>query len=194
MDMTRQDRKERTRAAILEAAGGLCARQGFLATRTAEVAVRAGLSHGAVFVHFPTRDALLVAVVERAMAGILQAMHERLEAGATVRELLRGHLDGLATREELYAWLVREASGLPLALADAVACLHSTLSWHLAQAAERERAAGRIRAIPDHFLFNCWIGLVHHYLVNREHFAGEGPVLRHHAEELVANFWLMIRT
>ena len=188
----RSRQKDLTRARLLEAAGRLVCAQGFLAFRTLDLARAAEVSHGTVFVHFPTREALLVALVEERLAAVLRSIHARLESGADIGTLLRQHLEGLAPHEELYSWLVREQSGLPQELADALAGVNSTLSWHLTQAAARGRAAGTIKDVPDHFLFNCWIGLVHHYLANPGHFAPGASVIQTRGEELVRNFMNII--
>ena len=48
---------------MLEAASRLMSEQGFAGTRTADVAEDVGVSHGALFVHFPRREDLLLEVV-----------------------------------------------------------------------------------------------------------------------------------
>lgn len=192
-DNLREQQKKVTRAKILAVATRLCRQQGFLALRTLDVARAAGLAHGSVFVHFPTRDELLAAVIEGMATAMLSDIHQKVEAEAGVEAVLAGHLAGLAAVEDLYAWLVREQGGLPVGPADALAGVFSTLSWHLAQAAARERHDGRLKDLPDHFLFNCWIGLVHHYLVNRDRFAPGASVLERRGQELLGNFMMMIR-
>jgi AcrR family transcriptional regulator len=189
----RDSQKAATRARILAVAAGLCRSHGFLALRTLDVAREAGLAHGSVFVHFPSREDLLAAVIGDMAAAMLSDIHARVEAGAGFEAVLAGHLDGLRGTEDLYSWLVREQGGLPVDPADELAGVHSTLSWHLAQAAERERRQGRLKDLPDHFLFNCWIGLLHHYLANRERFAPGGSVLERCGPELLRDFLAMVR-
>jgi len=57
-----------------------------------------------------------------------------------------------------------------------------------AQSAAGEQEAGRIRRLPVHLLFNTWVGLVHHYLINRDLFAPKGSVLRKHGPVLLTYF------
>ena len=73
-------RPEERRAQLLACAVGAFARHGFAATRHADVAADAGVSLPAVFVYFPTRDALTTAVldeVERYYGAMLRTAHER---------------------------------------------------------------------------------------------------------------------
>lgn len=68
---TRRDRQAtETRKRILGAAVRLFARQGYHKTTIADLAQAIGLTTGAVFYHFPTKDDVLEAVVEWLARGI----------------------------------------------------------------------------------------------------------------------------
>jgi AcrR family transcriptional regulator len=62
--LSREDRKARTRAELLEAAGELFRRQGFAATSLEQVAAEAGLTKGAVYAHFTSKVELFLSFVE----------------------------------------------------------------------------------------------------------------------------------
>lgn len=65
--MARQaERREATRGAILKAARSLFGEQGFADTSMDEIAAAAGVAKGAVYHHFPTKEALFEAVSEAA--------------------------------------------------------------------------------------------------------------------------------
>jgi TetR/AcrR family transcriptional regulator len=59
----RERRKEARPGELLEAALDLFVEKGFAATRVEEVALRAGVSKGTLFLYFPTKDELFKAVV-----------------------------------------------------------------------------------------------------------------------------------
>ena len=61
---TQAERREGTITALLDATVACLAESGYAATSTAAVCARAGVSQGALFRHFPTRQALLVATAE----------------------------------------------------------------------------------------------------------------------------------
>ena len=184
----RADRKAETRRRILDTAKRLCARRGFAATRTIDVAKHARVSHGSVFVHFPSREDLMGEVVGAMAREITDAVHTRAHGGGSLRDTLAAHLDALAEHEDAIRWLLLETPTLPRGFHLAWVGLQSAISIHLAEAAEREIAAGRVRRMPIHLLFNTWIGLVHHYVINRELFAPGRSVLRAHGAELLDHF------
>jgi len=186
--------KEQTRRRIVERAAGLCARTGFAALRTADVARAARLSHGAVFVHFPSREDLLVAVAAQIGTEIAERLHTLAAKGASLRAVLRAHLACLAEREDAYRWLVIEGPGLPEGFRSSWIGLQSAVSFHIAQAAGREMAAGRVRPMPIHLLFNTWVGLVHYYLANRDQFAPGRSVLAERGEELLDHYLSLLRS
>jgi AcrR family transcriptional regulator len=69
---TQAERKDTMRARLLAAATELLREKGLGGFRTADVIARAGVSKGALLHHFPTKDALIVAVFE----GLYQAVDE----------------------------------------------------------------------------------------------------------------------
>jgi AcrR family transcriptional regulator len=176
---TRSERKQQTRLLLIDAAIDLMAEKGITNTRTIDVAERAGVAHGTVFVHFPTREDLIAAVVGVHAGRIAGRLHELAGGGVTVRDVLAAHLEGLGEHEAFYARLVMEGPLLPPYARATLLGIQSAISGHLAQAAEQEMEAGKVRRMPVHLLFNTWLGLIHHYLVNRELFApGESVVER----------------
>lgn len=61
---TRADQREATRANLIDATFSLLVERGYAGTSTALVAQRAGVSHGSLFNHFASRDALMVACID----------------------------------------------------------------------------------------------------------------------------------
>src|SRR5207245_2072639 len=109
---TRQEQKAATRDRLVNAAMALFARKGIVQTTTADIAKSIRMSHGVVFLHFPKRDDLVIAVID-----------------------------------------------------------------------EFERP----------LLFNTWIGLVHHYLVNRDLFATGDSVISEHGDALVQHLITLVK-
>ena len=65
---------------VLDAALALFIEKGFASTRVEDIAKRAGLSKGAVYLYFPSKEAVLAALVQRAIVPIadsaLQTLHD----------------------------------------------------------------------------------------------------------------------
>lgn len=82
---------------------------------------------------------------------------------------------------------------LPPKVRSTLMLLHAAVSYELFQALERERKAGRARKIDRPLLFNTWIGLVHHYLVNRDVFATGNSVIAEQGDILVNHFMTLVK-
>lgn len=83
---------------IMDAAAGLFARHGFDKTTVDEIADAAGVSKGAIYLHFESKDALFEAVLAREMTAHTEAWLELLEAdpeGGTLGGIYRNTLRAL---------------------------------------------------------------------------------------------------
>lgn len=89
----RERRKEARPGELLEAALALFVEKGFAATRVEEVAARAGVSKGTLFIYFPSKEELFKAVVrENASRHLSDAFREVAEFTGTSTDLLREFL------------------------------------------------------------------------------------------------------
>src|SRR5215218_8282565 len=68
---TRQRRKEARPQELLEAALALFVEKGFAATRAEEVAQRAGVSKGTLYLYYPSKEELFKAVVRQSLAALI---------------------------------------------------------------------------------------------------------------------------
>ena len=75
----RMRRKEARPGELLDAALDLFVEKGFAATRVEEVATRAGVSKGTLFLYFPSKDELFKAVVRENLSGIFSSWAEEFE-------------------------------------------------------------------------------------------------------------------
>ncbi len=75
----RERRKQARPGELLQAALELFVEKGFAATRSEEVAARAGVSKGTLFLYFPSKEELFKAVVREAMGGKIEAWNEEFE-------------------------------------------------------------------------------------------------------------------
>ncbi len=80
MGVKRERRKEARPGELLDAALDLFVEKGFAATRVEEVAARAGVSKGTLFLYFPSKDELFKAVVRESISGRLVECKSDFEA------------------------------------------------------------------------------------------------------------------
>ena len=107
------DKRERTRAALLEAARALIREKGYERTTLEEVATRAGMTTGAIYGNFKNRDELFIALGQAYWAPI----KPKITPGATFAEAMRALAKAtLAAVDERTPVAVGRLTGLAYAL------------------------------------------------------------------------------
>jgi AcrR family transcriptional regulator len=95
----RQRRKEARPQELLDAALELFAEKGFAATRSEEVAARAGVAKGTLYLYYPSKEELLKAIIS-------QRLQTEIAAGAEQVQQFTGSTSALLT-EVLTGWWQR---------------------------------------------------------------------------------------
>jgi AcrR family transcriptional regulator len=188
----RAERRAATRQRVLRAATRLVERRGFAGTRTIDVARATQLSEGAVFMHFPSREALNLAVAAELGRAITDRLHALVSDGCDLRAALLAHVQCLEENEDVYRCLLREGPLLPKGFQRTWTGLQSAVAHHLQRAAAVDLADKKLRRVAPHLLFNTWIGLLHHYLINRELFVTSGSVMKKHGRMLVDHYLALL--
>ena len=85
----RDQRAQETRARLVQAATELVLAHGWRATTVAQIAERAGVAKGTFFVHFPTKEAVVLALMQLQIATAMRARDDAEAAGKTPVERLR---------------------------------------------------------------------------------------------------------
>ena len=75
-----KQKKAQSRSAILSAALELFAKKGFSATTTDEIAIKAKVSKGLIFSHFPTKQDLLLSIIDDKIYQLLPKLNETNDA------------------------------------------------------------------------------------------------------------------
>jgi AcrR family transcriptional regulator len=85
---TQAQRRQHTREAIVAAATTLCGDKGFAATLMDEIAAAAGVAKGAVYHHFPTKEAVFEAVLRKISAALAIEVHAKAAQASDVLGML----------------------------------------------------------------------------------------------------------
>jgi len=184
----RELQKEQTKDLLLKTAYDVFSEKGIMNTRVSDIAQAAGVSHGTIFVHFRSQEALVEEVVAICGQKIASHTHEFAYSCDCLPELLRVHLNGIMEFEPFYTRLIIENRLLPPGARDSFIAIQSVISLHFNQVLQREQKSAQDDEIPPYLLFNMWMGLVHYYLANGDLFAPEGNVIKRYGETLIENF------
>jgi AcrR family transcriptional regulator len=107
------DKRDRTRAALLEAARAIVREKGYERTTLEEVASRAGMTTGAIYGNFKNRDELFIALGQRYWPPVVP----KVKPGATFADAMRALAKAsLAAVEERKAVAVGRLTGLAYTL------------------------------------------------------------------------------
>lgn len=189
----RSRQKEETHERIVKAALRLFEKRGFAATRTQDIAEEAGISHGSIFVHFRTRDELLVHVCGRFLATLDARTRQGLRGCAGLETFLTAHLEAIATHETLYTRLLQELSSLPPEVRALTLETQSAVSIHLKMVLRRGEEFLALDPSDYPFLFNAWMGTLTYYLLNRDNFTTSEHLLKEQGNEIVAQFLRLVQ-
>lgn len=192
MKTKRQLQKESTKIIIIDTAYKIYSEYGFTAT-TSMIAKEAKVSHGTIFVHFPSVNELLTHLIEKFGDKLALEMHNLAEKNDSVEKLLRSYLEVLKKYESFYIRLISEKSLLPEDVQMILVNIQSNIAVHFNKVIEREIENQTVKNIPVHMIFNTWMGLIHYYLLNKELFSPEEPLLVRYDSELITTFLEFIR-
>ncbi len=149
---------ERNVTAILDAASELLSQQG--PASIAAVAAQAGVSRVTVYSHFPTWEALLEAVVERAVGHATAVIAAAEPAAGPPMEALKRLIAAGWLELDRHA-AIAQAAGRFLS-AEAMARSHNAAYGQVAALVERGRADGSFRAdVPASWLVTSCFALIH---------------------------------
>ncbi|MGH9012602.1 MAG: TetR/AcrR family transcriptional regulator [Acidimicrobiia bacterium] len=104
--LTREEKKARTRERLLEAAATVFARRGFVAASLDEIAEEAGLTKGAVYSNFESKEDLVFAVLDDNFSRRLHDIVGSVDFDAPAEEQIRSSGLMLMARNREEEWLL----------------------------------------------------------------------------------------
>lgn len=191
--LKRIEQKEHTRKNLIETALQVFSYQGISATNTADLAKKAKVSHGTIFLHFPTRDDLIFAVMNEFGDRLATKFDAVAKHQKGITGVLKAHLQTLAEFEGFYISLIVDLPHLPNAVKSRFFILQSAISQRINLEAQKEIKLEKIKNIEGYKLFNTWIALLHYYLVNKEIFSPKRSVIDSLGNDLLKHFLNLIK-
>ena len=88
--LSRAERAAERRAAIVEAALEEFIARGFAATRLDDVAKRAGVAKGTIYLHFKDKESMFEELIRTAIVPLVGRMHQPPPMGGSVRDAVEG--------------------------------------------------------------------------------------------------------
>ena len=162
-----KQRKERE-LLILQAAEEVMIEKGYHETSMEEIAARVGIAKGTVYLHFPSKEDLVVAIFERDMQKFLQALETPLTTEGTAQAKLQAMLQfmfgGLYNKRTQLLSAIYNSADLRRLFVEKKGCMHDMwerLAARITDLIEQGKAAGEFdTTIPTAVMLNTFLSLL----------------------------------
>jgi AcrR family transcriptional regulator len=187
------DTADSSRRRIMDVAATLFLERGYEATSLREIATEVGVKAGSLYYHFPSKEALLVAVFERGIEVVDTAfdLAQRAAADLPPRQRVavhvRAHLSALFENGPYTAVHVTGFRTAPADVRGGIVRVRNAYEARWAGLIDELRDAGELRADADPSLAR--LGLLGALNFSVEWFDPSRGNLDHVAAELTAQFW-----
>jgi TetR/AcrR family transcriptional regulator, fatty acid metabolism regulator protein len=145
----KEKQRQEREALILKAAEDVLMEKGYHETSIDEIAARVGIAKGTVYLHFPSKEDLVVAIFERDMQQLLQSIDSIMDSTITAREKIETIFDwmhgGIMSKRMQLLFSVSNSVGLRHLLVEKKGCLRDIwdqLSVRLNSLFEEGKAEG----------------------------------------------------
>lgn len=159
MDPEKRAEKE---TMILDAAERVFAARGYAAATVKDVAQEAGVATGTVYLYFPSKEELFLALIDRGtravLEGIVRARQGKPDVIAKLAASLEGAVRAFSAHRDLARVALLQAPGALPACEERLAQLHRLFADYVAQDLEEARAAGLIPALDARVAAWAWVG------------------------------------
>ena len=123
----KEKQRQEREALILKAAEDVLMEKGYHETSVDEIAARVGIAKGTVYLHFPSKEDLVVAIFERDMQQLLQSIDSTMESMTTAREKIEAIFDlmhgGIMSKRMQFLFSISNSSGLKHLMVEKKGCV-----------------------------------------------------------------------
>ncbi len=184
----RQIQKQKTRGIILQTAKSCFKKNGFLKTTTSEIASKSKVAHGTLFLHFKSKDVLIIEILDSEMDKISKQIFQIINESNDFELLLSRYLDFLQEREDIFAILAREMPFYSSELRRKILFRESIIRSHFHKAISEGIKSGKFRKINITPALNFLFGTFNYYLSLKPIFVKEGSVIGKFKESIISTF------
>lgn len=168
--MSTQERSKSRRQRLLDAALTIFTEQGYYATPIDDIARASETSKGGVYFHFPSKQALFLALLDESSAALLDKVETAMAAEPD--PLRRGEaalfavITSFAEHRLLARLLLVEAAGAGRDFDRALSEMHERFAMLIASCLDEAVTMGSIAPLDTQFAARAWYGAVNHTVVH----------------------------
>ena len=164
----KEKQRQEREALILQVAEGVLMEKGYYETSIEEIAARVGIAKGTVYLHFPSKEDLVVAIFERDMQKLVDFVEATVSSALTARgkleAILRFMYEGLSNKRMQLLESLYNNTELRRIFLDKKACtrdMWNQLSARVASVLEEGKAAGEFdKTLPTAVMQSAFSSLL----------------------------------
>ena len=125
----KEKQRQEREALILQAAEEVLLEKGYHETSIDEIAARVGIAKGTVYLHFPSKEDLVIAIFEHEMQQLLQyidSMESQLTAWGKIEAIFDVMHGGMMSKRMRLLFSISDSAGLKHLLVEKTGCLRET--------------------------------------------------------------------
>ncbi len=164
----KEKQRQEREALILQVAEEVLMEKGYYETSIDEIAARVGIAKGTVYLHFPSKEDLVVAIFERDIQNITEHVEATISSDWTAREKMEAILQllygGIFNKRMQLLYSLSNNTGLRHIFLEKKACMRDLwdeLSARITSLLEEGKAAGEFDpALPTAIMLSAFFSLL----------------------------------
>jgi AcrR family transcriptional regulator len=184
----RKLQKQKTRELLLITAKEEFTKNGFLNTTTSQIATKAGIAHGTLFLHFKSKNTLIVEILDLELDQISTSIQKLVSEAADLEQMLILYLNMLQKDEDLFSVLARELPFYPEELRRTILFRDSIIRSHFQKTIKEGIELGKYRPINVTSAVSFLFGTINYYLSLKTIFVKDGSVIQKFETSIVSTF------
>ena len=184
----RQVQKQFTRQKIIDAAKAIFIEKGIIKTATAQIAEKAGVAHGTLFLHFPNKDSLVIELLDVELKKFSDNIKELIYKTSDIVTILDQYLNLIQAEEGFFSSLARELPDYKAELRRKILFRESILREHFYRVIEKGIKQNIYAEINITSALTFLFGTLNYYLSLKDSFVQDGSVIEKFHDQIIDIF------
>ncbi|RLD57980.1 MAG: hypothetical protein DRJ01_13175 [Bacteroidetes bacterium] len=180
--------KRKTRKLILKTAKNIFITNGFINTTTVEVAKKASIAHGTLFLHFKTKDILILEIFDEILENINNEIQQIIVKTGKLEEILARYLDLIQQQESFFSVIARELPFYSPELRRKILFRDSIIRSYFHKIISKGIETGIYRKVDVSSAVTYLFGAINYYLSFKTIYITEGSVIGKFKDSIIKTF------
>ena len=173
----RQNAKNKTREIILENTAMLLTKNGFIKVSSKEIAETCNVSQGTIFLHFKTKENLLITILNSNIIGVENSLKQRCITTDSSDVFLKNLLDVYAENEDILSRIYKDYPYFSDNLTRQIDSL-DTLVKNMLFENFRKGQSKKLSIVDAFIIIDAFISQLKNYLTEKEVYSTSNSIIR----------------